>query len=102
MNVSIDAAGSQYLSFSGEYFRGGPNLHSRRHAVHDARISRLADRCNPAVSNGDIGFIDSGVVENQGVGNHEVRSASGAGSFRGLPHAVANHFAAAELDLVSV
>src|SRR5438132_1243748 len=102
MDVRIDAARRQYLPFSGKYLRGRPDLHSRRHAVHDARISRLADSGDLAVANGKIGLVDSGVVENQGVGDHQIGSASGAGCLGRLSHAVADHLAAAELDLVAV
>src|SRR5712664_61847 len=102
MDVCIDAAGSQDPSFSREYFGGGANFHGGSHPIHDARITRLADRGNPAITNSNISLIDSGVIENQRVGNHQIGSAAGAGRFRRLAHAVANDFAAAELYLIAV
>jgi hypothetical protein len=52
------------------------------------------------ILDGDVGLDDAPVVEDQGVGDDRVRRV-GAGGL-GLSHAVADHLAAAELDLLAV
>ena len=58
----------------------------RRSTIVDARldvgIARLADACDPAVLDADVGLDDAPVIEDQRVGDHECRrpSAARAGS----------------------
>src|SRR5262249_36968513 len=102
MNVGIDAAGGQYLPLSSKYLRRGADFHPSGYAIHDAWIPCLADCRDPTVANGDISFVYSGVIENQGVGNYQIGSACGPRGLRRLAHAVAGDFAAAELHFVTV
>ncbi len=65
------------------------------------RVARLADAGDPPVPDPDVGLDDAGVVEDQGVGDHGVDRARLARRLR-LAHAVADHLAAAELDLLAI
>ena len=49
----------------------------------------------------DIGFEDAGVIDDQRIGDDSVDGAFGPGAL-GLAHAIADHLAAAELDLLAV
>ena len=50
----------------------------------------------------DVRLHDAPVVEDQGIGDHQVQHSLTRGGARGLAHAVADHLPAAELHLVSV
>ena len=65
MDVYIDAARRDDLSFAGDRFRprSDDNIYIRLYI----RISCLADRRNMTIFNADICFYDSPVVENQRV-----------------------------------
>ena len=59
MDVRVDAAGRQDVTFAGQNFRRRADLQAGRHAVHDAGIAGLADRRDAAVANADIGLVDA-------------------------------------------
>ena len=63
-------------------------------------IAGFADADDPAVLDADVGFDDAPVVQDQGVRDHDVDAVRGIAL--ALAHAVADHLAAAELDLVAV
>ena len=63
-------------------------------------IAGLADRRHQAVLQADVGLDDAPVVDDDGVGDDGVHHV-GVAALR-LAHAVADHFAAAELDLFAV
>src|SRR5580704_659236 len=67
MDVDIDAASSDDLSFACDRFRARSDDNS--YIRLNIGISCLADCLNMAIFNGDIRFYDSPVVENQRVGN---------------------------------
>ena len=67
----------------------------------DVGIAGLADAGDAAAPDADIGLDDAPVVEDDGVGDDGVDGALGAGALD-LPHAVADHLAAAELDLLAI
>src|SRR5215831_3309156 len=102
MNMRVDAAGGEDAAFSGKYLRRGADLHTGSHAVHNSGISRLADAGDPAVTNGDVRLVDSLVIENQCVRDHQVGRTAPSCRFGRLSHAVPDHFAAAELHFVAV
>src|SRR6266481_366440 len=64
-------------------------------------IPGLADRGNPPVLEAHIGLDDAPVIENQRIGDDGVDRALAVGDLA-LPHAVADHLAAAELHLLAV
>ena len=98
MNVRIDSTGGEDLAFAGDHFGTG--------ADHDGNpllgigVTGLADRGDPACLDADVRFDDAPIVEDQGVGDDAIDSLKTADL--ALPHAVADHLAAAELDLVAV
>ncbi len=99
VDVRIDAAGGDDASFTGDGLGAGAD-----HDVDaglDVRVAGLADADDAAVAEPDVGLDDAPVVDDQGVGDHRVDGAVGAGDL-GLPHAVADHLATAELDLLAI
>ena len=99
VDVRVDAAGGDDLAFAGDDLGAGadddvdPRL--------DVGIAGLADAGDAAVADADIGFDDAPVVEDDGVGDDRVDRALGPAALA-LSHAVADHLAAAELDLLAV
>ena len=102
MDVRVDAARGQDAAFAGKNLGGCADFHAGSNAIHDAGISGFADCGNLAVANRDVGFVDSGVVQNQRVGDHQIGGAAGPRRFGGLAHAVADDFAAAELHFIAI
>ena len=98
MDVAVDAAGGDDHAFAGD--RLGAGADGDRDAGLDVRIARLADLPDAAVLDPDVGFDDPGMVDDQRVGD------DGVGDLRRaaltLSHAVADHFPAAELHLLTV
>src|SRR5580700_4878384 len=99
MDVYIDAAGRDDLSFASDRFRArsDDNIYIRL----NIRVSSLADCRNMAIFNADISFYDSPVVENQSVGNDGINRSVRSGTLR-LAHAVAHNLPASELQLLSI
>ena len=64
-------------------------------------LPALPMACDEPVLQADVGFDDPPVIEDDGVGDDGVDGAAGARRLR-LPHAVADHLAAAELHLFAV
>ena len=96
MDVGVDSAGRHDFSFAGNHFRSRADDHSGRHAAHDVRIAGLADSHDASVADSDVGFVDSAVVHDHRIGDDQIENAVRGSRRRGLPHAVADHFAAAE------
>src|SRR6266566_1052684 len=97
--MRIDAAGCDNLAFASDHFGCGPYDYGdvRLHV----RIASLPYGCNMAVFDRDIGFHDSPMIENQGVGDDGINRALAAGTLR-LTHPVADDFPASELHLLAV
>ena len=84
----------------GDDLGGGADGHGD--AALDAGIAGVADADDAAAFDADVGFDDAeDGVEDEGVGDDEVE-ALGIEGQRGLAHAVADDFAAAEFDFVAV
>ena len=98
VNVRIDA--------SGRYDHALARDDLGRRADHDVDaglnvgIAGLADGADATVLDADVGFDDAPVIDDQRVGDHRVGHVAGAAL--ALPHAVADHLAAAELHLLAV
>ncbi len=99
VDVAVEAAGGQDLALARD--RLGRRADDDVDAGLRVGIARLADAGDPPVLDTDVGLDDAPVVEDQGVGDHGVDRALLAGPLR-LAHAVADHLAAAELDLLAV
>ncbi len=104
VDVSIDRAGGDDLAFARDHFGGRADHQIGIDAGLRVGIARLADLHDAPVANADIGLHDAPVIDDQRVGDHQIERAV-LGLARGggaLAHAVANHLAAAERDLVAV
>src|SRR6266851_7586513 len=96
--VSI-AAGGNDAAFAGDRLGSRPD--DDVDPGLNVGIAGLADAADPAVADADIGFDDAPVVEDHGIGDDGIDRTLGAGRLP-LPHAVADHLAAAELDLLAI
>ena len=99
MDVRVEAAGGEDFSFARDDLGARPD--DDGDARLDVRIAGLADRGDVAVLQADVGFHDAPVIEDQRVGDDGVDRALLVGDLR-LPHAVADHLAAAEFHLLAV
>ncbi len=98
MNVRVDAAGRQYLTLARDDLRAGAD-HDRDAGLR-IRVAGLAECCDAAVLDADVGFHDAPVVDDQRVRDHEIHRVGG--SALTLTHAVTNDLATAELHFVAV
>lgn len=99
MDVAVKAAGREDLALTRDHVGAGTD--DDGDARLDVGISGLADRRNHAVLDRDVGLDDAPVVDDQRVGDDGVGRALLVGDLR-LPHAVADHLAAAELHLLAI
>src|SRR4051794_31951438 len=99
MDVAVEAAGSEDLALAGDDLGAGSD--DDVDVGLDIGIAGLADGGDAAAGYGDVGFDDAPMVENDGVGDDGVGGALLVGDLR-LPHAVADHLAAAKLHLLAV
>ena len=96
---AVDAAGGDDAAFAGD--RLGARADDDVDAGLDIGIAGFADAADAAVQYADIGFDDPPMVDDHGIGDDGVDRPIGARRLA-LAHAVANHLAAAELDLLAI
>ncbi|MNN44437.1 hypothetical protein D3C81_1587280 [compost metagenome] len=98
MDMRVDATGGDDLALGRDHF--GAGAHRYVDARLHIRVAGLADHRDSPVLDADVGLDDTPVVDDQGVGQHQVHR------FRGqhlaLPHAVADDLATAKLHLFAV
>ncbi len=99
MDVGVEAAGGEDFSLAGDDLGAGAD--DDGDAGLDVGIAGLADGGDAAVLEADVGLDDAPVIEDQRVGDDGVDRALPVGDLR-LPHAVADHLAAAELHLLAI
>ena len=99
MDVGVEAAGGEDFAFARDDL--GARADDDGDAGLDVRIAGLADGENVAVLDADVGLHDPPMVEDQRIGDDGVDRALPVGDLR-LPHAVADHLAAAEFHLLAV
>src|SRR6185295_1295977 len=104
MNMTIHATRGHDHVFTGDHFRGRAYDELRIHSLHRVRIAGFADSHDPAVLYSDVALHDAPMIQNHRVRDHQVQRAIRhfAQSSTALRHAIADHFAAAESDLVAV
>src|SRR4030095_4781181 len=97
--VCVDAARRDDLAFAGNNLcsRADDDVYARLHVG----IAGLADRMDEPVSDGDVRFDDSPVIQNQCIRDHGIDGALVARALR-LPHSVTDDLAAAELHFFAV
>ena len=96
--MRIDAAGGDDLAFRRNNFRGRADRD--RDVGLNIRVAGFADREDPPVFDADIGFDDPPVIDDQGIGQHQIYAPGG--KHLSLSHSVADHFTAAKFDLFAV
>jgi hypothetical protein len=99
VDVAVDPAGGEDAALAGDDLRAGAD--DDVDAGLDVGVAGLADGVDAAVAQGHVGLDDAPVVQDQRVGDDGVDGALRARDL-GLAHAVADHLAAAELDLLAV
>jgi hypothetical protein len=99
VDMRVDGAGGDDSTFAGD--RLGAGTDDDRHVRLDVGIAGLADAGDATVLDADIGLDDPPMVDDQRIGDDRI---DGAGRPRrlALPHAVPDHLAAAELDLLAI
>ena len=99
VDVRVDPAGGQDLALARDRLGAGadgdvdPRLH--------VGIAGLADREDAPLLDADVGLHDAPMIEDEGVGDDRVDGTLLAADLA-LAHAVADHLAAAEFDLLAV
>ena len=99
MDVAVEAAGGEDLALARDDLGAGAD--DDGDAGLDVGIAGLADGGDPAFLDRDVGLDDAPVIDDQRIGDDGIDRALPVGDLR-LPHAVADHLAAAELHLLAV
>ena len=99
VDMRIDAAGGDDAALAGDGLGAGAD--DDVDVRLNVGVAGLADGGDLAVPDADVGLDDAPVVDDQGVGDDRIHGALGLRGL-GLAHAVADHLAAAELDLLAV
>ena len=99
MDVAVESAGGEDLALARDHVGAGTDHDGD--AGLDVGIAGLADRADVAFLDGDVGFHDAPMVDDQRIGDDGIGRALLVGGLR-LPHAVADHLAAAEFHLLAV
>src|SRR5262249_50942719 len=99
VDVRVEAAGGEDLALARDHLGAGAD--DDGDVGLNVGIAGLADGCNAAAFQADVGLDDSPMVENQRVGDHGIDRAGFVGDLA-LAHAVADHLAAAEFHLLAV
>ena len=99
MDVAVEPAGGEDFAFARDHVGAGAD--DDGDIGLDVGIAGLADRGDHAFLDGDVGLDDAPVIDDQRIGDDGIGRALRVGHLR-LPHAVADHFAAAEFHLFAV
>ena len=99
VDMHVEPAGRQDPPLAGDHLR--PRTDDDGDTRLRIRVAGLADAGDAAVAQTDIGLDDAPVVDDQCVGDDGVYRPRSAGDL-GLPHAVADHLAAAEFHLLPI
>ena len=103
MDVGVHPARRENQALARHDFGARRDGQPRRHAVLGAGVARLTDGRDAPAFDAHVGLDDAPVVQNQGVGDHEVGDVGVAsGGVAALAQAVADDLAAAEFDLLTV
>ena len=99
MDVAVESSRGEDFSFAGNDVGAGTDHDGD--AGLNIGIAGLADRENHAFLDRDVGFHNAPVIDDQRVGDDGIDRALPVGDL-GLPHAVADHLAAAEFHLLAI
>ena len=99
VDVGVEAAGGEDPAFARDHLGAGPD--DDGDVGLDIGIAGLADAGDAVALEADVGLDDPPMVEDERVGDDGIDRALPIGDLA-LAHAVADHLAAAELDLFAV
>jgi hypothetical protein len=99
MDMRVDPAGRQDAPFARDDLGARPDRNG--HARLRIGIARLADGMDAPVAQRHIGLDHAPMVQDHRIGDHGVRRALRPRDLA-LPHAVADHLAAAELHFLAI
>ena len=99
MDVTVNATCRDDISLAANDLgaRANDDIHTRL----GIGVSSLSDRNDTRVSNPDIRFDDTPMIDDECIGHHRVYSAFGARALR-LSHSIANRFTTAKLNFFAV
>src|SRR3982074_3433388 len=99
MDVAVEASRGEDFALARDNVGAGTD--DDGHAGLDVRIAGLADGADIAFLDGDIGLYDSPMIDNQRIGDDGIGRPLLVGDL-GLAHAVTDHLAAGEFQLLAV
>ena len=99
VDMAVKPARRQDAPFARDHLR--PRADDDRDTGLRIRVARLADGMDAPVPQADIGLVDTRPVHDQRIGDDRIHRPACARHLR-LPHPVADHLAAAELDLLAI
>src|SRR5437879_652011 len=99
MDVAVESACGEDLALTRDDVGAGTDHDG--HAGLYIRIAGLADSADKTFLDRDVGLDDPPMIEDQRIGDDGVGRALLVGGLR-LAHAIADHLAAAELDLLAI
>ena len=102
MNVGVDSARRYNQALTRKCLSGSSHSHSRTYAVHRVRVSGLSDSSDFSVFDSDISLVNSCIIKNYTVRNHQVQITAIARCVHRLPHSVAKSLSATEFCFVAV
>src|ERR1700688_3583972 len=104
MNVTVNAAGGNHQVFAGNNFRRCSNYELRINTFHCVGIPGLPYLDDASVLNAYVTLHDSPVIQDDCVGDYQVKCPMLAFSNRcaALAHTVADYFSSAESDFIAV
>ena len=98
VDMGINATGRQNTAFARDHF--SPRANDDIDTILNIGVARLANAVNTSCLDPHIRLDDAPVVQNQGVGDHQIQR--GFVGHLTLAHAVADHLATAEFHFVAV
>src|SRR5437762_12334310 len=102
MNMAVDAAGGGDQILPRDYFGPRPDNQPRIDSRLDQRIASLADCDDSPVSNADVAFDNSPIIQNHRIGDHHIqRRLLNFSLQRRLPLAVSDNLPAAKPDFLA-
>ena len=99
VDMRVETARGDNLALAGNHLCAWPD-----HDVDaglDVGVARLSDRGDAVALKPDVGFYDAPVIENERIGDDGIHRPLSVADLA-LAHAVADHLAAAELDLLAI
>ena len=98
VDVGVDAPRSDDAPFGRDDLGRGTD--GNGHAGLDVRIAGLSDGGDAAVLHADVGLDDAPVIDDQGIGQHQIHDIGG--QLLALPHAITDDLATPEFHFLAI